>query len=371
MFLHLDLDAFFISAARTLDPSLKGIPAAVISGDCDDIFGDHLPPGMVLSASYEARKLGIKCTMQASKAQKIAPQIKLVPTDFKLYKSLSKALFEILYTYTNEIEKYSIDEYFVDLKGTKYEPLNLAKSLQKRILDELDLPCSVGASPHKWWAKLATSLAKPAGVREIKSFDDMSEISICEFAGIGKKMSEILQKHGISKLGDVPPAKDIFESFGKSGSTLYEHICGLGGDKLRKKEPPKSRAIARSFAPIISRAEIKRRLKILCQHLYHELYKENLSPKKLELKFTYVGSKPSSHTLSLERELSDALLSQSIFGLFSACDSAKNAGICYLSVGAYDFYSENGVFWQQKDEKSSALDAALNKLRDKYTSKII
>ena len=142
MFLHIDLDAFFINAARTKEPSLRGVSAAVISGNCVDIFGDFLPPGMVLSASYEARAKGIKCTMQAATAQKIDPQIKLVSTDFALYKKLSKEVFNVLYDYTNEIEKYSIDEYFLDLRGTSWdnEPSALASIIKNRIVSELALP---------------------------------------------------------------------------------------------------------------------------------------------------------------------------------------------------------------------------------------
>lgn len=373
MFIHLDLDAFFINAARTVDKSLKGVPAAVISGNRVDIFGDFLPAGIVLSASYEARKLGIKCTMSANKAQKICPDIKLVSTDFSLYKKLSDTLFKMLYEYTDEIEKYSIDEFFIDLKGTKHDKnaFALAQSLQKRVKTELDLPCSIGIAAHKWWAKLATELAKPEGIKEIKSFDDIANTKINEFAGVGKANSEFFKKHGITKLADAAKSKDVFNALGKHGISLYERICGLGGDELRKNEPRKSLAVARTFGAISDRFEIKRRIKILCNHLFYDLYKHELSPKKLELKLSYFGGSMLTHSFEIENELSQASLINAIISCFESIDSSPNAKINYISVGASQFYKSNGLFWQAKSKKQKALDDALNKLRDKYNEKII
>lgn len=373
MFIHLDLDAFFINATRTINPSLKGVSAATISGGKKDIFGDFLPPGMVLSASYEARAKGIKCGTSAKNALKIDPDIKLVATDFKLYKKLSNALYEVLYSYTDEIEKYSIDEFFMDLKGSRYEkePLKLAKIIQKRVLSELDLPSSLGIAPHKWWAKLATSLAKPFGIRQILSFDELCDIHIKDFAGVGKASYAKLEKYGITKLGEVKDAKQIFETLGKNGLSLYERICGLGGDELRKNEPVKSCAIARTFGPICNRFELNRRIKILCNYLHFELSQKHLSPKKLELKFAYQGSQASSHTLSLEGELSNAYLIKSAQSLFARHDSSVTSSVIYLSIGASDFESDTGLFWQEASKKQKALDKALEKLREKYDENII
>lgn len=373
MFIHLDLDAFFINAARTIDKSLKNIPSAVISGNCVDIFGDFLPAGIILSASYETRSLGIKCTMSANKALKICPDIKLVSTNFALYKKLSNALFKILYEYTDEIENYSIDEFFIDLNGTKFEqsPLKLAEILQKRVLNELDLPCSLGIAAHKWWAKLATEMAKPAGIKEIKSFEDIAETQISAFAGIGKANALYLKKHAITKLGEVPLAKDVFSALGKHGISLYERICGLGGDELRKNEPRKSLAVARTFEKISNRFELKRRIKILCNHLFYELYKKELNPKKLELKFSYFGSDTICHSFCLESELSQTSLINTMIGAFESLDNAPNVSINYISVAASEFYKNTGLFWQNKSKKQKALDDALNKLRDKYNEKII
>lgn len=371
MFLHIDLDAFFINAARTKDPSLRGVSAAVISGNCVDIFGDFLPPGMVLSASYEARAKGIKCTMQATTAQKIDPQIKLASTDFTLYKRLSKEVFNVLYDYTNEIEKYSIDEYFLDLSGTSWEPQKLAKIIKKRIESELSLPCSLGTAPHKWWAKLATSLAKPAGIMHISSFDEISSVLLKEFAGAGKASLDRLSKEGIITLNDARNSKPSFERLGKAGIALWEHICGSGGDFLRKESAPKSLSVARTFAPIFDRSELRRRIRILAKHLHIDLAEQNLVPKKLEIRFAYEHAKATSHSFSASKEFSQNLLASEFWQSFCAIDNSPNSGVVYVSVGGSDFGGQKGLFWEQKTNKQKALDDALLKLQSKYSSSLI
>lgn len=373
MFLHIDLDAFFINAARTKEPSLRGVSAAVISGNCVDIFGDLLPPGMVLSASYEARAKGIKCTMQALTAQKIDPQIKLASTDFALYKKLSKEVFNVLYNYTNEIEKYSIDEYFLDLKGTSWEqnPQSLASIIKNRIESELALPCSLGTAPHKWWAKLATSLAKPAGIKHISSFDDISAVELKDFAGVGKASLEKLNKEGIITLNDAKNSRPSFERLGKAGLSLWEHICGSGGDELRKETRPKSLSIARTFSAIFDRTELKRRIKILAKHLHIDLAEQNLVPKKLEIRFAYKHSKPTSHSFGINKEFSQNTLANEFWQSFCTLDSSPSLGVVYISLGSSEFSGQKGLFWEQKTSKQKALDDALLKLQNKYNSNLI
>ena len=92
MFIHIDLDAFFSSAASTTDKSLIGKKAAVASESKFDIFGDYQDIGIILSASYEVRSVGIRCAMHANLAKKICPELILIPTDFNLYHNLSNQL---------------------------------------------------------------------------------------------------------------------------------------------------------------------------------------------------------------------------------------------------------------------------------------
>lgn len=373
MFLHLDLDCFFVSASASVDNSLKNKPVAVASGNCYDIFGDFLKPGIVLSASYEARALGIKCTMPVFKAKSICPNISIINTDFGLYKKLSNELYELLYKYTNEIEKYSIDEYFMDLRGSGYEndALNFAKRLQNEVASKLDLPCSIGLCKSKYYAKLATDLAKPKGVMMINDIAEANDVDIARFAGIGKASENYLRAHGVHILSQAKEAKSHFEKLGKMGLELYAQISGAKLGKINKQKERKSLCVARSFEPQSNRDELKRRLKILCKHLSFELFKNSLNPQHLELKIRYKGFKAKSFGLNLSKQATSKLIEQSMLELFNKNDWCNDLAIDYLSVGSSGFGDFDDLFATLTHDKAKALDDSLNKLRLKYGKDII
>ena len=118
--------------------------------------------GVILSASYEARKFGVKSAMPVKTALELCPDLTLVPSNHRFYSELSNSLYKFLYTFTPSIERFSIDEFFLDLKGTKFDenPFEFAKFLQSEVLKRLNLPCSIGICKAKFIAKLATDFGK-------------------------------------------------------------------------------------------------------------------------------------------------------------------------------------------------------------------
>lgn len=373
MFLHIDLDCFFASAAVSINPNLKNKAIAVASGNCYDIFGDFLKFGIVLSASYEARKFGIKCAMPVFKAKNLCPNLIVLNTDFMLYKKLSNELYNLLYNYTNEIEKYSIDEYFMDLRGSGYEndALNFAKNLQNEVALKLNLPCSIGLSKSKYYAKLATDLAKPKGVMIIENFADVSGVDISQFCGIGKASQNYLKARGIHTLSDALGAKAHFNKLGKTGLELYLQLSGKNLGKINKQKEQKSLCVARSFESQNDRDELKRRLKILCKHLSFELFKKDLNPLHLELKIRYKGFKTRSFSQNLCEQATSLLIQKTILELFSKNDCGMDLGVDYLSVGASNFGLNQDLFSPKLNQKQKALDLSLQKLRLKYGENII
>lgn len=373
MFLHIDLDCFFVSAAISVNPSLKNKPVAVISGNCYDIFGDFLKPGIILSANYEARAFGVKCAMPVYIGKNLCPGLITINTDFALYKKLSNALYNLLYAYTNEIEKYSIDEYFMDLNGSGLEnnALKFAKNLQDEVALRLNLPCSLGLSKSKYYAKLATDLAKPKGVMMIESLDEVGDIDISCFCGIGKSNQNFLKARGIHTLSDALQARAHFMKLGKNGMKLYAQISGEKLGKINKQKEQKSLCVARSFKAQNDRAELKRRLKILCKHLSFELFKKDLNPLQIELKIRYKGFGLKSFTQNLAEQATSWLIQASILELFSQNDCGAGLSVDYLSVGASHFGLNQNLFVEQANIKRKALDSSLNKLRLKYGQNII
>ena len=209
MIAHIDLDSFFVSVARLADPALAGKKIAVVGGGDEEIFGGKSELGsVILSASYEARADGVHSAQPVKIALGLCPQLILVRSQHGEYRKISREIYEFLLNFTPEIEKFSIDEFFLNLRGTAYDAdaLSFAAFLQSEIMRRFSLPCSVGLSEAKLIAKLATSLAKPFGVRQILKSQiarELSAVPVAKFPGIGKAAQKTLGKYGIVSFGDA------------------------------------------------------------------------------------------------------------------------------------------------------------------------
>lgn len=369
MFLHIDLDCFFVSAAKLANPNLNSKIVAVAGGNCFDIFGDFLESGIIVSASYEARSMGINCGMHSKVAQNICPQIIIVKTDFKLYHRLSKRLFDLLLTCTNEIEKYSIDEFFIDLTGTKFndEPIAFAKDLQKRVQDDLGLPCSIGLSDSKFIAKFATKIAKPAGIKLIGNINEIGDFEISKFVGIGKSATKFLNSHGIYKIKDVENAKHIFEKLGKNGLLLYLRLCGLSDEKTEPNKARKSLSMARTFKPIYDRNLIEKRILTLCRYVAFDIFSLNLHPSKFEIKFRYTNQHSINASTTKHCTFTQKNFDTIIKELFLVHDKFKKFSINYLSVGVGGFDANLQLsLFEAEEKRYDKIDKVLTKIHHKY-----
>src|SRR6185369_11587570 len=152
--LHADLDSFYASVEQLLDPSLLGKPIAVGGG-------------VVLAASYEAKKFGVHGGMPGRKAKELCPQLIFFGGHFDQYQRLGDAAIKVLDDYTPLVERISIDEAFADVAGTAHlfgPPSVVAQTVRKRVREELGLPISVGVARTKHLAKIASQVAKPDGL---------------------------------------------------------------------------------------------------------------------------------------------------------------------------------------------------------------
>ena len=266
MFLHLDLDCFFVSAHRTLDKSLRDIPVAVggrsnlnifstqkevrkisensgafvstiLTNEGEKSFQDYFVDqngrirGIITTASYEARSFGVKTAMSVNEALRLCPNLKMIPPNYPLYHELSKKLCKLLEQEIPLVEQYSIDEFFADVSGYIKEEdiVEFANQLKIKILTQLKLPISIGIAHSKYLAKLITEYAKPDGVKYIKkdSMDDfLKDIPIEKFPGIGRGYQQKLKGYGIKTLGDIKAKKKLFYSWKKPGIEIYNRVCG-------------------------------------------------------------------------------------------------------------------------------------------------
>lgn len=220
---HIDLNAFFAEVEVLRNPSLKGKPVAV-SG--------HGRRSVVSTASYEARAFGVHSAMSVGEAQNRCPELIVVEGHYEDYEAYSERFIAFLRTFSDQIEQASIDEAYVDMTDAvnlEEYPLDIALRLQKRLLDEIHLKCSIGIAQSKFLAKMASGLRKPLGIVVIRDEEipvKLWPLAIDEMHGIGKKTAPRLHALGIHSIGDLanyPDPEKLREVLGN----LSEHYIGL------------------------------------------------------------------------------------------------------------------------------------------------
>lgn len=243
----LDLDTFFVSVERLLDPSLAGKP--VIVG------GRPGQRGVVTACSYEVRRLGVRSGMSLTEAGRLAPDAIYLPTRHGVYGDYAERVREIVARVAPEIQVASIDEMYMSFAGCEslyHQPsdadgdatiLRTVRALTATIQAELGLPASVGIACHKTMAKVASGLAKPAGVLMVAA--DQAEavlapLPVRKLPGIGPVAERELAELGIATLGALAatPLEQLRQVFGAYAERIRLTARGEGGPAKLGRERP-------------------------------------------------------------------------------------------------------------------------------------
>lgn len=194
--LHADLDAFYASVEQLLDPDLRGTPIAVGGG-------------VVLAASYEAKRFGVTAGMAGWRARQVCPQLRFVGGHFSEYQRLGDQVMDVLRDFTPAVERISIDEAFLDVAGTEGlfgSPANIASAIRTRVRTEIGLPVSVGAARTKHLAKVASQVAKPDGLVVVepgRELEFLHPLPVGLMWGVGPATGARLAAIGIRTIGDL------------------------------------------------------------------------------------------------------------------------------------------------------------------------
>jgi DNA polymerase-4 len=203
--LHVDMDAFYASVEVLDDPALRGKPV---------IIGAPESRSVVSSASYEARRFGVRSAMPVGQALRLCPIAIVVPPRFPRYVEISRRVMDLFREITPLVEPLSIDEAFLDVRGVRRlwgSPGIVAQLLRTRVQAELGLSCSVGAAATKHVAKMASTISKPDGlliVPEAATWDFLGARNVRELWGVGPKAAEALAARGIRTVADVRDTPD-------------------------------------------------------------------------------------------------------------------------------------------------------------------
>lgn len=409
MILHIDLDCYYCSAERVLNPSLRNIPLAVGGGDGsskifskkshenEDIKDGSLAyhckhhdfnaslqdkkksgeaiRGIVLTSSYEARAYGVKTAMSLSEALSRCSNLTIVPPNHPFYRKLSNRLFLLLTRLIPVVEQSSIDEFYCDISGMREQenPMDFALHVKETIFKELGLPVSIGVACSKRIAKLATNDTKPDGVLYIKQEDILSYVqnkSIREFPGIGKSYAKKLSQYAIETIGDALASKHLFESWGHHAKELYDAMQGIDHEKVNPDTKRKSIGMSRSFEAVKDREEIKRRILIFVRHLSYTVNKLEVHPASFYLKLRYGYNQISEARHTEHRIFSEKMLRNIVFNLYEKADTKKNMPIVFISISVSNFIEQNkkcvSLLDFEEDKKQNTLNESIQELRKKY-----
>ena len=224
---HIDMNSFYASVEQSYDPTLKG-KAIAIAGNPKE------RRGILVTCSYEARAKGVYTTMSVWEAKRKCPELILLPPNFERYRIASRAMFDVLRSYTDKVEPVSIDEGYMDITDIDrpMTAIEIAEEIQKRLLTELDLPSSIGIAPNKFLAKTASNMKKPMGITILRKRDldkMLWPLPVLEMHGVGESTAKKLQSIDLKTIGEIAKAEEgkLKETLGKNGIRLKNRANGI------------------------------------------------------------------------------------------------------------------------------------------------
>ncbi|MEV8266353.1 DNA polymerase IV [Microbacterium sp. NPDC076911] len=261
--LHVDMDAFYASVEQLDDPSLIGKPI---------IIGAPEGRSVVSSASYEARKYGVRAAMPVSEALRLCPSAIVVAPHFDRYRALSSHVMAIFRDVTPLVEPLSIDEAFLDVRGARRlwgSPGEIAIELRRRVRAETGLVCSIGVAATKHVAKMASTLSKPDGLLIIAETDTAAFLqarSVRSLWGVGPKAAESLAGRGIHTVRDIldTPTSVLERTLGRAMAERLWHLArGIDPRTVDTTRVEKSIGHEETFHddiadPVVLRTELRR-----------------------------------------------------------------------------------------------------------------
>ncbi len=286
--LHVDMDAFYASVALLSRPALRGRPV---------IVGGAGTRGVVLSATYEARRFGVHSAMPMTRARRLCPEAVVVPPDFRSYTRVSAGVMEIFRSITPVVEPLALDEAFLDVAGARRRlgpPAGIAQRIRDRVADEQGIACSVGVAATKFVAKLASTAAKPDGLLVVRPADTIAflhPLPVGALWGVGEKTEEALRRLGLRTVGDLAqtPRRTLQRALGPAlGSHLAALAWGRDDRPVVASEPDRSIGAEETFPRDIDDPErVRRELLRLAERTAARLREQDAVGRTVTLKVRF------------------------------------------------------------------------------------
>jgi DNA polymerase-4 len=282
--LHVDMDAFYASVEERDRPELKGKPL---------IVGGTGGRGVVAAASYAVRRFGVRSAMPMREALRLCPGAICIQPRMARYQEVSDQVFEIFHDVTPVVEGLSLDEAFLDVTGSTRllgDGEAIAVEIRRRIRASTGLTASIGISPNKLLAKIASDLNKPDGLCRLGPDNlhaVLDPLPIQKLFGVGQKSLPGVQTAGIHTFGDLRRASDetVWRAFGKHGKAMRDQAAGIDDRPVEPNREEKSISAEETFAvDIREAAELERQLTHLADRTATRLRAHRLAAGKVTVK---------------------------------------------------------------------------------------
>lgn len=381
--LHVDVNNAFLSwtaveklkNGETLD--IRTIPA-IIGGD------EAQRKGIVLAKSNIAKQFGIQTGEPIFFARKKCPNIQIFQSDFNVYRRYSNALYNLLLEYTDKIERYSIDECFLDLTGYIPKPrklIDIAYEISKRAREELGFTVNIGVAPNKLLAKMASDFEKPNKVHTLYQEEietKMWKLPVSELFMVGRRSLPKLQKMGIKTIGDLAKSDEklLIKNFGKYGKMIWEYSNGIDNEEVNYiKEKPKNIGNSITLPYDYNDIEkIEEVLLALVEQVSYRLRNQEMFANVVNVQIKTNEFKVFSH----QRKLDFATDSTKIIGKEAKkllTEIYNNTPIRLIGVSVSGLVEKEerqiSLFENVENEKQKKIDSVLDNIKEKYGYEVI
>ncbi|WP_373427928.1 DNA polymerase IV [Arthrobacter globiformis] len=373
--MHVDMDAFFVSVELRARPDLRGQPV---------IVGFPAERSVVLSASYEARKFGVKSAMPMAVAHRLCPQATIIEPRHKLYYEVSGQLMAIFESITELVEPLSVDEAFLDVGGAIRRlgpPLEIGQLIRRRVAGELGITASVGIAASKFVAKIASTRCKPDGlllIRPEQTVPYLHSLPVNALWGVGGKTAEVLARMGIRTVADVAatPVSSLKKVLGATGEHVHRLSWGIDSRTVTPVRVEKSIGAEETFAAdTADDALLHRELLRLSHRTAERLRASGLVARTVALKLRYADFSTVTRSRTVHTPLDSAQLIYAVAIQLLESLGSRPLTVRLVGVRAEQLEAAAQTSLQlsldRRDDNWRAAEQALDKVTGKFGSKSV
>ncbi|WP_425341101.1 DNA polymerase IV [Arthrobacter oryzae] len=373
--MHVDMDAFFVSVELRSRPGLRGKPV---------IVGYPADRSVVLSASYEARKFGVKSAMPMAVAARMCPSAVIIEPRHKLYYEVSAQLMAIFGSITDLVEPLSVDEAFLDVGGAIRRlgsPREIGGIIRRRVHEELGITASVGIAASKFVAKIASTRCKPDGLLLIGPDETVAylhSLPVNALWGVGAKTGEVLARMGIRTVADVAatPPSALKKLLGASGEHVYRLSWGIDPRPVTPVRLEKSIGAEETFA--VDTADdvlLHRELLRLSHRTAERLRSTGMVARSISLKLRYTDFSTITRSRTVHAPVDSAQLIYAV--AVQLLESLGPRAMTVRLVGVRAEHLEDAaqtslqLSFDRRDDNWRAAEQALDRVAEKFGSKSV